>query len=94
MSAFPAPARDDNYAENLAKSRFLLACISPVSPDYDLQLFQLYRLSQACAKLYTIVLVKGCSSAEDFAVFRHKFSFAERLNVLKYRPGLFRRFER
>lgn len=45
VSSFPAPARDDNFNENLEKSRFLLACVSTVSPDYDLQLFQIYKIS-------------------------------------------------
>lgn len=36
ISSFPTPVRDDNFNENLEKSRFLLACVSTVNPEFDL----------------------------------------------------------
>lgn len=94
VSAFQPPVRDDSYNENLLKSRFLLACVSTAAEGYDEQLFQLYKISQAFTKLYTVVLLKDCTNAEQVEAFKQKFSFFGRMNVLNYQHGLFKRFQR
>lgn len=62
-SQFPAIPKDDQYPTNLEKSRFVLLVANPSSEVYEEQMFELYKLTQQCAKLFTVCLIRGVSNA-------------------------------
>ena len=44
------------------------------------------------AKLYGVCLIKRQTSPETLEDLKQKFSFADKLNLLTYKPGLFKHF--
>jgi len=91
-SAFPAPPRDDTFMEALARQHVVLFCANSDAQGFEEQMFQFQKMLTSYAKLYGVCLIKRQTSPETLEDLKQKFSFADKLNLLTYKPGLFKHF--
>ena len=62
--------------------------------DYETEMYMFYKLMQKCPKLYCSCLINSVCASNDLAKLESSFSFANALNVLGYKHGVFKRFYR